>query len=44
MAYFNGLPDFKQLRLKLVTSTDLGEIDRVLDTILERYRDYDDLS
>jgi len=38
--YFKGLPDFKQLRLRLVTSTDLEEIDRILDTILERYRDY----
>jgi len=42
--YFKGLPDFKQLRLKLVTSTDLREIDQILDTILERYRDFDDLN
>ena len=39
--YFKGLPDFKDLRLKLVTSTDLEEIDRTLDRILERYGDYD---
>jgi nifR3 family TIM-barrel protein len=39
--YFKGLPDFKQLRLKLVTSTDLAEIDQTLDTILEKYGDYE---
>ncbi|MBL7113678.1 MAG: tRNA dihydrouridine synthase DusB [Bacteroidales bacterium] len=42
--YFKGLPDFKQLRLKLVTSTDLEEIHHILDTILEKYRDFDDLN
>ncbi len=42
--YFKGLPDFKQLRLKLVTSTDLEEIDQILDMILEKYRDFDGLN
>jgi tRNA-dihydrouridine synthase B len=35
--YFKGLPDFKEIRLKLVTSTDVGEIHAILDMIEERY-------
>jgi tRNA-dihydrouridine synthase len=36
--YFKGLPDFKELRLQLVTCNDTDEIYRLLDLILERYR------
>jgi len=35
--YFKGLRDFKQLRLKLLTSLDVGEINDILDTIKEKY-------
>ena len=35
--YFKGLPNFKELRHTLVTSTDVMEIDRLLDLIIERY-------
>ncbi|MEO0896379.1 MAG: tRNA dihydrouridine synthase DusB [Bacteroidota bacterium] len=37
-AYFKGLPHFKELRLKLVTSDDLREILDTLDYIEENYR------
>ncbi len=36
--YFKGLQDFKQLRLKLLTSLDANEINDILDTIKERYK------
>lgn len=36
--YFKGLPDFRELRLKLVTSKDVDEIYELLDVILERYK------
>lgn len=39
--YFKGLPKFKELRLKLVTCDDVDEIYRLLDIILERYKDLD---
>lgn len=39
--YFKGLPDFKQTRLKLVTSVDPEEILSILDHIEERWGDYD---
>lgn len=39
--YFKGLPDFKQTRLKLVTSVDPEEILSILDRIEERWGDYD---
>ena len=35
--YFKGLPDFKETRLKLVTSTDVAEITDILDFIGEKY-------
>lgn len=37
--YFKGLPNFKETRLKLVTSTDIDEINSLLDIILERWGD-----
>lgn len=39
--YFKGLPDFRELRLKLVTSKDVNEISDLLDIILERYKGFD---
>ncbi len=39
--YFKGLPDFKQTRLKLVTSYDPAEICATLDYIAERWGDFD---
>jgi len=35
--YFKGLPDFKDIRLKLVTSLDVTEIYDILDLIEQRY-------
>jgi nifR3 family TIM-barrel protein len=35
--YFKGLPDFKETRLKLVTSLDVGEISDILNQIEEKY-------
>ncbi|MFC2116166.1 tRNA dihydrouridine synthase DusB [Bacteroidota bacterium] len=35
--YFKGLPDFKETRLKLVTSVDISEIEDILDFIEEKY-------
>jgi tRNA-dihydrouridine synthase len=40
--YFKCLPDFRELRLKLVTSTDVNEIYELLEIILERYKRFDD--
>jgi len=37
--YFKGLPDFKETRMKLVTSTDIDEIFATLDYIAERWGD-----
>ena len=37
--YFKGLPDFKQTRLKLVTTTDPDEIRSTLDYVAERWAD-----
>ena len=39
--YFKGLPDFKQTRMKLVTSYDPDEIRSLLDYTAERWADYD---
>ncbi len=39
--YFKGLPDFKQTRLKLVTSYDPDEIRSTLDYVAERWGDFD---
>lgn len=38
--YFKGLPDFREFRMKLVTSMDTDEIEQVLDSIPEAYPDY----
>lgn len=39
--YFKGLPDFKQTRLKLVTSYDPEEICSTLDYIADHWGDFD---
>ena len=39
--YFKGLPDFKSTRLKLVTLFDIPELMSTLDSIAERWGDYD---
>ena len=39
--YFKGLPNFKETRLKLVTSLDIDELFTTLDLIGERWGDYD---
>ncbi len=36
--YFKGLPHFRELRLKLLTSLDVNEIFDLLETIREKYR------
>lgn len=38
--YFKGLPDFKQTRLKLLTSINEDEIIKLLDFINEKYKDF----
>jgi tRNA-dihydrouridine synthase B len=38
--YFKGLPDFRDIRMKLVTSLDPEEINRLLDIILVTYPHY----
>lgn len=35
--YFKGLPDFKDIRIKLVTTMDIIEIENLLDLILRTY-------
>ena len=35
--YFKGLPDFKETRIRLVTSTDIPEIFATLDYIAEKW-------
>ena len=39
--YFKGLPDFKPTRLKLVTLLDIPELFDTLDSIAERWGDFD---
>jgi len=39
--YFKGLPDFKELRLKLVTSLNTEEISGILDLILKKYEGFE---
>ncbi len=39
--YFKGLPDFKPVRMKLVTSLSIDELFATLDTVAERWGDYD---
>jgi tRNA-dihydrouridine synthase B len=38
--YFKGLPNFKELRIKLLTSLDVEEIFSVLEEIREKYGDF----
>ena len=38
--YFKGLPNFKEIRLRLVTSNDPSEIYDILDQISEKYKDF----
>jgi nifR3 family TIM-barrel protein len=38
--YFKGLPDFKQLRLKLLTSVEEEEVLELLNLINEKYKDF----
>jgi tRNA-dihydrouridine synthase B len=38
--YFKGLPDFKHLRIKLLTSLDINEIYSLISMISEKYIDY----
>ena len=35
--YFKGLPDFKETRMRMVTTLDVAELDDILDTIEQRY-------
>jgi tRNA-dihydrouridine synthase B len=39
--YFKGLPDFKEIRLKLLTSKNVDEIFKILDLILEKYKGFE---
>ncbi|MEG1760247.1 MAG: tRNA dihydrouridine synthase DusB [Alistipes sp.] len=39
--YFKGLPNFKETRLKLVTLLDIDELYATIDSIAERWGDYD---
>ena len=36
-SYFKGLPDFREIRLRLLTSTDEAEIIHILNEIEEKY-------
>lgn len=38
--YFKGLPDFRDIRMKLVTTLDIEEIEKLLDLILITYPQY----
>jgi tRNA-dihydrouridine synthase len=35
--YFKGLPDFRDIRMKLVTTLEINEIEKLLDLILVTY-------
>ena len=37
--YFKGLPDFKETRIRMVTTLDVAELYGILDTIEEKYGD-----
>ena len=39
--YFKGLPNFKDTRLRLVTLTDVDELHATLDSIADRWGDFD---
>lgn len=38
--YFKGLPHFKEIRLRLLTSLDVDEIQSLLELVRERYGDF----
>ncbi|MCK4745890.1 MAG: tRNA-dihydrouridine synthase, partial [Bacteroidales bacterium] len=38
--YFKGLPHFKEMRLKLLTTLEVDEIFALLDQIIKKYGDY----
>ena len=35
--YFKGLPDFKETRMRMVTTLDVAELHEILDSIEQRY-------
>ena len=39
--YFKGLPNFKETRMKLVTLTDVNELQDTISSIADRWGDYD---
>ena len=39
--YLRGLPNIKEYRLKLVTIQELGQIDAVLDEVVQQYKGYE---
>ena len=39
--YFKGLPNFKETRMRLVTTADPAELHAVIRSIAERWGDYD---
>ncbi len=39
--YFKGLPHFKETRLKLVTTFDIEELNATIDSIADRWGDFD---
>ena len=39
-SYFKGLPHFKEIRLKLLTTTDIEELENILNLINEKYAEY----
>jgi tRNA-dihydrouridine synthase B len=41
--YFKGLPDFKEIRLKLLTSKNVDEISEILDLMLEKYKGFEEI-
>ncbi len=38
--YFKGLPHFKEMRLKLLTTTEIDEIKQILEEIRQKWGDY----
>ncbi len=40
--YFKGLPHFKEIRMKLVTSLDVNELHKTLDSVTEKYGHIDE--
>ena len=35
--YFKGLPDFKETRMRMVTTLDVADLQDILDSIEKRY-------